>query len=360
MSRCLRWHHVVFGRLPSPSQILGLLLLILGQCLATGLSVAAAQDDVEADQRLDGQIVFEAYADENWDLYVVSAEGGEPRKLTDTPALHELYPQVSPDGSAIAFLCDSDREGANVRRLEWMRLDGSARTVIEEGAREPTWSPDGRSIAFAKQEFERFNVTDYVSKGLRIHHLATGETRDAGNSSIHHIYNPNYSPDGRWIVATVHGGMGFRHGIIAIEMDGDRVIDLKIPGCRPALTNDGRRIVWSSDDHTIQVAELEWSEDGVQLLNPRIVHQEEKLHTYHPEPSPDGSHVVFSLGPGGRVLADSPGTHTQVAEMIGVRGKWNLVIKKIDQAGPLRFLTSGSDATSKEADWFVAQEEKSR
>ena len=38
----------------------------------------------------------------NFDLYRVSSQGGEPAALTDTPR-HELAPEVSPDGSRIAF-----------------------------------------------------------------------------------------------------------------------------------------------------------------------------------------------------------------------------------------------------------------
>ena len=80
-------------------------------------------------------------------------------------------------------------------------------------------------------------------------------------------------------------------------------------------------------------------------------HQESQLHTYHPDFSPDGRYVVFSLGPGGRVRANGPGTHTEVAEMIGVRGPWELVLKPVTGEGPLIKLTRGEQQTSKEAEW---------
>ena len=50
--------------------------------------------------------------------------------------------------------------------------------------------------------------------------VRTGQTREHVNPKLHHLYTLNWSPDGKWFVATVHGGMGFRHTILAIEADG--------------------------------------------------------------------------------------------------------------------------------------------
>ena len=316
-------------------------LVVLGMTSANGLA-----------QEPPRRLVYEAYVDDNWELVELDLSSGETTNLTNTPDLHELYPQVSPDGDSICFLCDELRDGQTVRSVEWMKLDGSQRKRLAENVREPAWSPDGSFIVFAKQEFDRFNILDYVSKGLLVYEVATGETRTAGNDAIHHIYNPNVGPDGKWIVTTVHGGMGFRHAIIGIEIDGERVVDLGISGCRPCLSGDGTRITWSSDDHTINVAELSWSEKGPSLSDSRVLHHEDSMHTYHPELSPDGRFVVFSVGPGGRGLENGPGTHTQVAEMIGVRGHWRLLLREVDSDAEPRWLTEGEEQTSKEADWI--------
>lgn len=331
----------LFPRRIAMGKAIGLLMLSsLG--LAPSVSIAA-----EPPKRL----VFEAYVENNWELLQLDLASGETTNLTQTPDLHELYPQVSPDGQSICFLCDEIRDGETIRCVDLMKMDGSDRKRLAEKVREPAWSPDGSFIVFAPQEFSRFNILDYVSKGLLVYDVASGETRTAKNEQIHHIYNPNVSPDGKWLVSTVHGGMGFGHAIVAIEIDGDRVVDLEVSGCRPTLNADGSRMTWSSDDHTINVADLSWSNDGPSLSNSRVQHHEEEMHTYHPELSPDGRYVVFSLGPGGRVPANGPGTHTQVAEMIGVRGQWTLWLKEVDSDEPARQLTHGDDSTSKEADF---------
>lgn len=303
--------------------------------------------------QLKDRIVFEGYDENNWELFSIKPDGSDLKNLTNTPNEHEMYAQASPDGKKIAYVRDVEQDGTTIRSVYMMDADGSNKKKIADQARQPCWSPDSKQVAYLNMEFGKFNIADYASKGLFIYDVATGEIREAGNKSVHHIYVPNWSPDGKWIVTTVHGGMGFKHGIIAIEIDGDKVIDLSISGCRPCISDDGKRLTWSSNDHTIGIADLNFDGGSVKLSNAHDLVHDESLHLYHPDLSPDGQYVVFSMGPGGRVAANGPGTHTQVAEMVGVRGKWDLMAKRCDGSGPLVQLTFGEDSTSKEAEWIV-------
>jgi hypothetical protein len=52
------------------------------------------------------QIVYQSPAGGSWDLYVVNADGTEPRQLTNDPAIEGL-PAWSPDGQWIAYLSDA-------------------------------------------------------------------------------------------------------------------------------------------------------------------------------------------------------------------------------------------------------------
>jgi Tol biopolymer transport system component len=298
------------------------------------------------------RILFESYDKNNWELFVMNADGSSRRNLTGTPKIHELYPQASPDGSKICFLADVGQGRDILRSVYFMNADSSKRTLVAEKARQPCWSPDGTKIAFLKQEFKRFNVTDYVSKGLFIYDVETGKTTEVPNKKIHHLYNLAWSADGDWIVSTVHGGMGYGHAILAIEIDGFKVVDLKLKGCRPCLSPDGKRVTWSSNDHTVNVADIDFSGDQPRTKNTRIIDQRKKLHLYHPDFSPDGKYVTYSVGPGGRVPASGPGTHTQVAEMIGVRGQWNLFLRRSDGRGPVVQLTEDASMSNEESEWL--------
>ena len=298
------------------------------------------------------KIVFEKYDDDNWELFSMNADGSGMENLTNTKNEHELYPQASPDGKKICFLRDLEKNGKTTRDVMVMDADGKNRKLVAANSRQPCWSPDSKKIAFVKQEFKRFEITDYVSKGLFFYDLETGKTNEAANKKIHHIYNLAWSPNGKWIITTVHGGMGFKHGIIAIEIAGTRIIDLKLDGCRPCTSSDGKWVTWSGG-HTIGLGKLSFENDTVKVVSKKIFHNGDKKHTYHPDFSPDGKYIVFSSGPGGRVKRNGPGTHTHVAEMVGVRGKWHLFVKPVDGSRKPLQITFGDDSTSKEAEWIV-------
>ena len=297
-------------------------------------------------------IVYETYCKDNWELFAMNADGSGKRNLTNTPDVHELYPQASPDGTKICFLADMEKDEDTLRSVYFMNADGTSRTKVAEKARQPCWNVDGRKIAYLPQEFKRFNVNDYVSKGLNIYDLKTGKTTPHPNTKIHHLYNLNWSPDGNWFVSTVHGGMGFGHANLALAARGDQVTDLKIRGCRPCVSNNGKRVTWSSNDHTISVADLDLKSSKPKVSNITVVDHRKKLHLYHPDFSPDGKYITYSVGPGGRVRKNGPGTHTQVAEMVGVRGKWNICLRRADGKGPIVQLTDDEDLSSKESEWI--------
>jgi hypothetical protein len=55
-----------------------------------------------------------------------------------------------------------------------MDTDGRNRRKLAEYAREPFWSPDSRTIGYLPQEYPKFNVVDYYTKGMNFYDLGTG------------------------------------------------------------------------------------------------------------------------------------------------------------------------------------------
>lgn len=301
------------------------------------------------------QILFESYVDNNWEIMRMHPDGSHVENLTQTPDIHELYPQASPDGKWICFLADIETAGTTERSVYVMRVDGTERTLVAKQSRDPCWNQASSKIAFVPQEFPKFNVTDYVSKGLSIYDLAQKQVTAApASDKIEHLYNLCWSPDERWIISTVHGGMGFGHAIIAIDWKRGTIIDLKIGGCRPSLSGDGTHLTWSEDDHRVCCAKIEWHDAGPQVSDKRTVDERNGEHLYHPDLSPDAKYVTYSVGPGGRVPRNGPGTHTQLSEMIGVRGKWNLFLRRADGTGPAMPLTTDETRSNKESEWIRA------
>ncbi|MGA2032465.1 MAG: hypothetical protein ABSG68_09430 [Thermoguttaceae bacterium] len=345
-----------------------LALAAVGRCspaAETKKSEAAAPAPLaERLKSLPFKIAWECYVDGNWEIFVMNADGSQSVNLTHTPKIHEHYPQVSPDGTKLCFTVDAGEGRAAVRSLWVMDIDGQNRRQIADRAREPFWAPDSQTIGYLPQEFPRFDVLDYTTKGMVFYHLESGKSEPHPNSAkLHHLYNPSFAPNGKWIAATVHGGtMGFSHAILLIEAHGKRIINLKIPGCRPCLSPDGRHIAWGADDHELAMAPIDLDAE-TPAVGPRAVRiLDAKNKIYHIDWSPDGRFVAFSRGPESEGDLSKAGSFQAACEIVGVYAKdWNICAVAADRprtvdlktAGPVDFLQLTSNgASNKEPAWF--------
>src|SRR5260370_9884109 len=87
------------------------------------------------------------------ELYVAAVDGGDARKLTDIDALKFGY-NWSPDSKEIAFTSsDSKLRKINVASKQITEIDSSRYGNIST----PEWSPDGKWLAYSKQDASRTN-----------------------------------------------------------------------------------------------------------------------------------------------------------------------------------------------------------
>ncbi len=312
------------------------------------------------------QLVCEGYKDNNWDIFIMDADGSNLKNLTDTPNTHELYPQVSPDGKQVAFVSDTGTGRTTVRSVWVMDIDGKNRKKISDYARQPFWSPDSKVLAYLPQEYKKFNVIDFSTKGMMFHNLETGKTKPHPNAAkLHHLYNPGFSPDGKWITATVHAGMGFKHADLIIEVDGDKIVDTKVHGCRPSFSPDGMFLAWGATDHLIEIAPIDWSGGEPSLKKPSFKIIDKKNKIYHSEWAPNGKWLTISRGPMGKGDVSKPGTQMAAREIVGVYATgWNIFTVKIDESGSVdmnilqpdhwvQITTKG--CSYKEPDWISSE-----
>ena len=206
-----------------------------------------------------------------------------------------------------------------------MDSDGKNRKKVTDSAREPFWGPDSKTIGYLPQEYSKFNVIDYSTKGMTFYDLATGQSQPHPNSgNLHHLYNPCFAPNGKWIAATVHAGMGVDHAILLIEAHGNKIINLKIPGCRPCLSPDGKQIAWGPGDHEIAAAPIDLDSEEPKVGQKRVRILDEKLKSDHVDWSPDSPCRSISSGPESEGDLSKPGTHHAACEIVGVYAKdWN-------------------------------------
>ena len=90
------------------------------------------------------KIAFCSYRDGNFEIYTMDTDGSGLKRVTQSPE-NDLWPSWSPDGKQIAFE-ESDR-------IYVINADGTGRrplTLTAPGRldRRPSWSPDGSKILF--------------------------------------------------------------------------------------------------------------------------------------------------------------------------------------------------------------------
>ena len=147
-----------------------------------------------------GQIAFVSGRSGNPEIYVMDADGGNLRRLTDNSD-RDFSPAWSPDGKRIAFI--SERDGHPRRVPGWfaseiyvMDADGGNQQNLTNNPandRSPSWSPDGKRIAFHSNREGRFNYEIYVmdADGGNLQRLTENPNLDE---------DPAWSPDGERIV----------------------------------------------------------------------------------------------------------------------------------------------------------------
>jgi TolB protein len=150
----------------------------------------------------DGQsLVYCANRNGQWDVYRIGANGGPETRLTDTPGLDD-GPEYSYDGQWIYF--NSHRTGR--MHLYRMRPDGSQQAQLTTDEFD-NWfahpSPNGKQvvyIAYLKDQKGSHPFGQEVK--LRLLNLKTLKAKDltpvfyGGQGSLN---VPSWSPDGRWV-----------------------------------------------------------------------------------------------------------------------------------------------------------------
>ena len=344
---------------------------LLAACLgltAFGPASSAAETTALRDRlhALPYKLAYETYLQDNWEIFVANADGSHAVNLTSTPGIHEHYPQVSPDGAHICFSVDTGEGREAVRSLWVMDIDGGHRRKLVDSAREPFWSPDSQQIGFLPQEYPKFNVMDYYTKGRSFYDLATGKTEPHVNSAnLYHLYNPGFSKNGKWIVSTVHAGMGVGHAILLIEAKGTNIINLNIPGCRPCFSPDGRQLAWGAGDHEIAVAPINLDDPKPAIGAWSMTIHDPKNETYHVDWSPDSRFLSLSRGPASKGDPNKRGTFQSACEIVGVYAPgWDILAVPADHQGVLELdkataaewsSVTTNGFSNKESSWFTAK-----
>ena len=151
-----------------------------------------------------GKIVFMSKRDGNAEIYTMNTDGSEQINLTQHPAA-DYDPAWSPNGKQIVF--SSDRDG--IFDLYIMDTDGTNVHKVFQNSKyrwNPAWSPDGKWIAYAHGDpgkaIQQFGLRFVPYPNLTLC-IATvdGESVEKLTAG----FDPSWSPDGRQVAFLVGG-----------------------------------------------------------------------------------------------------------------------------------------------------------
>ncbi|MCK4392154.1 PD40 domain-containing protein [Candidatus Bipolaricaulota bacterium] len=221
-----------------------------------------------------------AFVSDRSGIFVADSSGENLQNLTNTRV--DGQPTWSPDGREIAFT--SLREGVLKRQLYVMNADGSnvrRLTTLDRHVGSPTWSPDGGKIAFIAD----FNVYVVNRDGTSIQNLAPG-------------YDLTWAPEGRKIAFKSNKLSSGLTDIWCINVDGTGLQNLtNDPGAYdfvPSWSSDGTKIAFVSyrdGDYEIYVMNADGTKQR-NLTNHRASDYEPNRN-WGPMWSPDGTKIAF-------------------------------------------------------------------
>lgn len=215
----------------------------------------------------------------------IRRQKGKVEFLTEHNKAIDMQPSVSPDGQTLAF----------VRFKELMLLDLSSRKLKKVnpnglvGIAHPSWSPDGKKLAFSALHSEPFHEGD-LNLGV---HLIVMDLKTLNWECLTPDFDfnvrPSWSPDGRKLVFTksIKGAASLC------------IYDFQRKQLKRINSQWGRSPAWSPDGKTIAFISGKGKSPDVWLMdaegrNFRPLFEEESTDEDTPCWTPDGKFVVFT------------------------------------------------------------------
>ena len=270
--------------------------------------------DVSADAKT---IVFDLAGD----IYTVPVEGGKATRLTSGMAI-DAQPRYSPDGRTIVFA--SDRTGAE--NLWLMDADGKNPRALTRGDRgqyiSPEWTPDGKYILVSRSSTDiRASTYElymyHIDGGSGVRLAGSGGAggssapQAGGGAALDNYLGAAFGPDPRYVwVAVKRGGFGYNlqfpiFQVAVYDRETGRTIPrATMPGSamRPTLSPDGKWLVYATRTDTATALRLRDIATGDETWLARSVTRDDQESRYTRDAmpgmsfTPDSKSLLLSFG----------------------------------------------------------------
>lgn len=193
------------------------------------------------------RIAFSRKLRGQYEIFVMDLDGGNVGRLTRTRKGDEVLPTWSPDGRHLAFTVTTATPDGWQSDIYRMRLrDGRTRRltftpVLKEFA--PDWSPDGTEIAFTKQNQKRhrYGIAAVEADGQGLRWIVINPRSGDGYTD----FNPSWSPDSEWLAFSRDHGDDAFVDIFKVRRDGSEVVAVS------AVSELAENPVWGDDGRII-------------------------------------------------------------------------------------------------------------
>jgi Tol biopolymer transport system component len=235
-------------------------------------------------------------------------------------------PTWSPDGRSIAYSYLTTTADSS-DRIVVAAADGSTKHLVGDPglpAAAPTWSPDGRRIAFLSEGPRTSRLMIMNADGSGVRPLTTGTYDSIGWGMEHGTHGVSWSPDGRRIIISAGDGdlVGgpLTRDLYVIDVDGGAperpVATDALLEYGASFSPDGTRIAYLRGAEAAYPDLIVASSDG---SDARVVRK--GVSWFSPTWSPDGTRILAETG--SRVLALDPATGASAVAIAQLGGTVN-------------------------------------